>query len=151
MDGDEINIAYLQARLDPQVVFIIDVPCAGMAYHVAIARLHEQRSLPECLRKRREAHRDEEILAVLHHAFWDQDSWLSAAPSRLRRCFQEGRATGRYFPTPAPRDCLANERGSDRPEEPAAARTSASVCSGHRHAAKDKAAGPAAIAAPDQR
>src|SRR5207245_6453092 len=69
MDGDEINIAYLQARLDPQVVFIIDVPCAGMAYHVAIARLHEQRSLPECLRKRREAHRDEEILAVLHHAF----------------------------------------------------------------------------------
>src|SRR2546425_3977036 len=69
MDGHEINIAYLQARLDPQVVFIIDVPCAGMAYHVAIARLHEQRSLPECLRKRREAHRDEEILAVLHHAF----------------------------------------------------------------------------------
>src|SRR5438309_2216795 len=69
MDGHEINIAYLQARLDPQVVFIIDVPCAGMAYHVAIVRLHEQRSLPECLRKRREAHRDEEILAVLQHAF----------------------------------------------------------------------------------
>src|SRR5256886_15174156 len=70
MDGNKIDVANLQTRLDPQIVFIVDVPCTGVADYVAIPRLPEQRSLPEWLRQRPEAQSDEEIPAGLHHSLW---------------------------------------------------------------------------------
>ena len=36
MDGDEIFAANLDAHLHPQIVFVVDVPCAGVAHDVAI-------------------------------------------------------------------------------------------------------------------
>ena len=46
---------------------VVDVPGAGVADHLAVARLGEQRALPEGLRQRLEAERGEEALAVAHH------------------------------------------------------------------------------------
>ena len=57
----------VDAHLDAQVVDAVDVPGAGVADDFAIARLHEQRPLPERLRQRLEAERREEPLADAHH------------------------------------------------------------------------------------
>ena len=43
------------AHLHAQVVLIVDIPGAGVAHHVAIARFEEQRSFPEGLRQGSEA------------------------------------------------------------------------------------------------
>ena len=67
VDGEEILAGDLDADFDAQIVGGIDIPGAGVAYHVAVARLREQRALPESLRQRRESERGEEALAVLHH------------------------------------------------------------------------------------
>ncbi len=67
MDGREILAVDLDAHLDPEVLFGIDVPGAGVADHVAVLGLVELRALPEGLGQRREAERGEEALAVAHH------------------------------------------------------------------------------------
>ena len=68
MDGYKIFRPNLDAHFDTNIVLIVDVPGAGMANHVPIGGLYEQRSLPESLRQRIEAQRLVEILAVFHHA-----------------------------------------------------------------------------------
>ena len=52
VDGEEILAGDLDAHLQAHVVDRIDVPGAGVADHVAVARLDEQRALPESLRQR---------------------------------------------------------------------------------------------------
>ena len=68
VNGDEVFAAHLDAHLDAQIVFVVDVPGAGVADDIAVGGLGEQRALPECWRQRREAQRGEEAFAVLHHA-----------------------------------------------------------------------------------
>ena len=50
VDGVEVLAGDLDAHLEAQVVHGVDVPGAGVAHHLAIARLEEQRALPERLR-----------------------------------------------------------------------------------------------------
>jgi hypothetical protein len=67
MDRAEVFRRLVDAHLDARVVHRVDVPRAGVTDDLAIARLGEQRPLPEGRRQRREAERGEEPLAVLHH------------------------------------------------------------------------------------
>ncbi len=67
MDGGEVLAGDLDAHLDADVVLLVDVPGAGVADHVAVRRLVEQRALPEGLGQRRHAERGEEPLAVADH------------------------------------------------------------------------------------
>ena len=41
VDGDEVFAADLDAHLQAKIVEVVDVPCAGVADHVTVARLHE--------------------------------------------------------------------------------------------------------------
>ena len=50
VDGEEILAGDLDAHLQAHVVERVDVPGAGVAHHLAVARLEEQRALPEGLR-----------------------------------------------------------------------------------------------------
>src|SRR5690349_14131070 len=68
MDGDKIFIANLNAHFDADVVFVVDVPSAGVADDVTIGWFDEERSLPEGLWQGCKSERLVEILAVLHHA-----------------------------------------------------------------------------------
>ena len=63
MDRREVFLRLIDAHLESEVVDGVDVPRARMAHHFAIARLDEERSLPECRRQRLEAERCEEALA----------------------------------------------------------------------------------------
>ena len=67
MNGAEVVGIDLDAHLEPQVVYLIDVPGAGVTDHIPIARLHEQRSLPESLRQRSKSERSKEALTVADH------------------------------------------------------------------------------------
>src|SRR5687768_13749515 len=67
MDGVEVLGVLLDAHLDAQVFDVIDVPCARMTDHLAVAGLGEHRLLPEALRERIEAERSEETLADADH------------------------------------------------------------------------------------
>ena len=64
----QVFLRRLDALLDAHVVLAVHVPCAGVALHVAVARLREQRALPESLRQFREAERDVEALSRLRDA-----------------------------------------------------------------------------------
>ena len=55
VDGGEVLRRGLDAHLDAQIVQVVDVPGAGVAHHFAVARLDEQRPLPEGRRQRRES------------------------------------------------------------------------------------------------
>src|SRR5262249_54940768 len=68
MNGDEVLVANLNAHLDAQIVFTINVPSVGVADDFAITRLGEQRAFPECFGKRLKAQGLVEIFSVLHHA-----------------------------------------------------------------------------------
>ena len=63
VDRREVFLGRLDAHLDADVVFEVDVPGAGVADDLAVLRPHEQRSLPEGLRQRREPERRVEPLA----------------------------------------------------------------------------------------
>src|SRR5262249_54717158 len=67
VDGDEVLARGLDAHLDAQVEVVGDGPGAGVADHVAVRGLAQQRPLPERLRQRLEARRGEEAFAVAHH------------------------------------------------------------------------------------
>ena len=67
VDRREILRRLIDAHLDAQIVDVVDVPGAGVTHDFAVARLDEQRSLPERLRQRIEPERREEALADLHH------------------------------------------------------------------------------------
>src|SRR3954462_6739859 len=62
MDRREILGVHVDAHLDAHVALIVDIPRARVADDFAIARLHEQRSLPECLWQRLESERGKESL-----------------------------------------------------------------------------------------
>ena len=47
VDGDEVLAGDLDAHLEAEVVDVVDVPGAGVADHVAVARPQEQGALPE--------------------------------------------------------------------------------------------------------
>ncbi len=49
MDREKIFAGDLDAHLQAHIVDEIDIPGAGMAHHVAVARLDEERALPERL------------------------------------------------------------------------------------------------------
>ena len=67
MDGDEILFRNIEANLDAQVIEGIEIPRAGVAHNVAVARLGEHGALPERGRQRRESQRGEEVLAIVDH------------------------------------------------------------------------------------
>src|SRR5471030_131448 len=67
MDGEKVFASNLDAHLEAQVVEVVDIPGAGVADHIAVARLEKKRALPESLRQRIETQVDEEAFAVLHH------------------------------------------------------------------------------------
>ena len=64
MDGDKVVGGGLEAGLDAHVALVVDVPCAGMADHFAVARMGEHGALPEGVGQRVEAQRLVEALAV---------------------------------------------------------------------------------------
>src|ERR1035438_611629 len=64
MDGDEVFAPHLDAHLYAQIVEVIDIPSAGVAYNIAIRRLGKERALPERRGEGRKAHRREEAFAV---------------------------------------------------------------------------------------
>src|SRR5947199_9991749 len=68
MNSHKIFGPDLNAHLDADIVFVVDVPGAGMADHITIYGFSEQRPLPESLRQRRKTQRLIKILAVFHHA-----------------------------------------------------------------------------------
>ena len=67
VDGGEVFGGRLDAHLDAQVVQVVDVPGVGVAHDLAILRTHEQRSLEERVRQRREAQRRVEAFAGPDH------------------------------------------------------------------------------------
>ena len=67
VDGDEVLAVDLDAHLDAQVLVVVHVPGAGVADHLAVAGLDEQRALPERRGQWLEAERGEEALAVADH------------------------------------------------------------------------------------
>jgi len=42
MNGAEVVGIDLDAHFEPQVLYLIDIPGAGVADHIPVARLHEQ-------------------------------------------------------------------------------------------------------------
>src|SRR5690606_6503295 len=67
VDRDQILLGRPDAHLDADVTLAGEIPCAGVADHVAIARLGEHGARPEGRRERIEAEREEEWLAELRH------------------------------------------------------------------------------------
>ena len=63
----EVFGSHVDAHLDAQIVFVVDVPGARVADDFAIARLDEERPFPERLGQRSESERGEEALADTHH------------------------------------------------------------------------------------
>ena len=53
--GDKVFAPNLDAHFQADVFLVVDVPGAGVAYHVAVARLGELRAIPEALRMGQEA------------------------------------------------------------------------------------------------
>src|SRR5580692_13160394 len=68
MNGDEVDIANLDAHLDSQIVEVIDIPRAGVADHIAITRLGQERAYPKRIGQRSEAQGFIEAFAVAHHS-----------------------------------------------------------------------------------
>src|SRR5438128_1946507 len=68
VDGDKILVADLNAHLQAHVILVVNVPRAGMADNIAVARLDEQGPLPEGLGCGRKAQRRKEILAIMDHS-----------------------------------------------------------------------------------
>src|SRR6185369_115306 len=66
MDRPEIFVGRLDTHLDPKVFDVVDIPCAGVANDFAVARSHEERSLPKRSRQRGETQRCVKPLADLH-------------------------------------------------------------------------------------
>jgi hypothetical protein len=67
MDGGEILRVHLDAHLDPQIVFHVDVPRAGVADDLPIPGLGEQRALPEGLGQGGQSQGREKPLPVADH------------------------------------------------------------------------------------
>ena len=67
VDRREVLARLVDAHLDAQVGFHIDVPGTGVADHITVARTLEERSLPEGLWQRLETQRRIEALAGSHH------------------------------------------------------------------------------------
>ena len=113
VDRREILVGDVDAHLDAQVVHAVDVPRARMAHDLAIARLDEQRPLPEGLRQRLEAERREEPLADAHHL--ERIGLLAPSGSRSARapCAPPAaRRAGRCSTSPAAQSCRAGAPGS---------------------------------------
>ena len=55
VNGAKIVVGLLGAHLDAQVVQVVDVPRARVAYHLPVARPREHRALPERRGERIEA------------------------------------------------------------------------------------------------
>src|SRR5260221_14250326 len=68
VDGNKIFVANLNAHLEANILVKINVPRAGMADNVAIARLHEQRAIPKSFLWLRKPERTEEANAIADHA-----------------------------------------------------------------------------------
>ena len=49
VDGDEVLARDLDAHLDAEVLVVVHVPGGGVAHHVAVGGLGEERALPEGL------------------------------------------------------------------------------------------------------
>src|ERR1700723_1691707 len=64
MHGHKVIRRRPETRLDADVELRIHVPCTGMTHHIAVARMRQHRALPEGLRKRVEADRLVEALAI---------------------------------------------------------------------------------------
>src|SRR3546814_15899024 len=62
---DALPICRLDAHLDPHIALIVHVPGAGVADHVAIARLDQLRALVKHLRQCRHPERAVKILRAL--------------------------------------------------------------------------------------
>ena len=82
MDGGEILGGDVDAHLDAQIVHEVDVPGAGVAHHVAVARLDEQRAFPERLRQRRESERREK----------NRSPYCTISSGSVFRCLQDLRS-----------------------------------------------------------
>src|SRR5579872_206604 len=68
VDGNKVLIAYLNTHLQANVLLVINIPGAGVAHHIAVPWLDEQRTVPEGLRRRIKAQRTEKVYAVADHA-----------------------------------------------------------------------------------
>src|SRR5713101_7090629 len=55
----------LDTHFDPQIIFVVNTPGAGVADDIAIARLREERAFPKCRRQRLETERLKKGLAVV--------------------------------------------------------------------------------------
>src|SRR5438045_9051584 len=69
VNHDEVLAGRDEAHLEADIILRIEIPRAGVTDHLAVPRLHEERSLPERLRELLQAKRCEEALAVLHRRF----------------------------------------------------------------------------------
>src|SRR6185295_677279 len=67
MNDAEVFFVDIYAHLQPDIFFVIDVPCTRMADHLVIARLNKERSFPECWGQLLETERSKEPFAVPHH------------------------------------------------------------------------------------
>ena len=81
----------IDAHLDAQVVHVVDVPRARVTDDLTIARLHEQRSLPERLRQRIESDRREEALTDVNHLLGLHVSSLEDVVKRYTTSAASGR------------------------------------------------------------
>src|ERR1700690_796026 len=64
MHGHKVIRRRLETRLYTDVELHIHVPCTGMTHHIAVVRMGQHRALPESPRKRVEADRLVESLAI---------------------------------------------------------------------------------------
>ncbi len=67
MNRGEIFAGLIDAHLDAQIGFEIDVPRARVTHDLAIPGSYKQRTLPERLRQRSEPERGVKVLAGLNH------------------------------------------------------------------------------------
>ena len=65
MDRFEVLVGRLDAHLNTQIFEVIDIPGAGVAHHIPVARLHKHGPFPERRRQRRKSQRREKVLAVV--------------------------------------------------------------------------------------
>jgi hypothetical protein len=148
MHGDKVVGGGLEAGLDAHVALVVDVPCAGVADHIAVAGMSEHRTLPEGLGQRIEAQRLVEALAVADQLLRSRCCAPSESrPGRRASGRRAARPRRRCCPTPAPTYCPAGARGSCRRVGARRRRTSRSACGGRRCAARDRAVRPASTAA----
>src|SRR5215475_12212059 len=68
VDSDKVLIANLNAHLEPDILMVINVPRAGVADHVTITRLDEERTVPEGFGRFGKAKTAAEVYAVVLHA-----------------------------------------------------------------------------------